>query len=123
MRKILLLFFVFLLIGCSNDNITYKTITNKEARELVNNSEVIIIDVRTEPEYNSNHIENAINIPLDDISEDKLELLINSKEINIIVYCQSGFRSRQAASKIFDFGYNNVYDLGSIDNWEEQNVK
>ena len=77
----------------------------------------IIIDVRTIEEYDSGHIKGSINIPIDTIELEKLEQVISSKENNIIVYCRSGNRSKKAAQLLVDLGYTNVYDLGSINNW------
>jgi len=45
--------------------------------------------------------------------------VVESKDSVIIVYCQSGNRSKQAVIKLNDLGYDEVYDLGSIDNWED----
>lgn len=119
MKKVLLLLVILILVGCSNSTNMFKKITYVDAQELMKNSEVIIIDVRSSTEYQSNHIDNAINIPLDSISESELKNVISSLDDNIIVYCASGFRSDTAAQILSDFGYTNVYDLGSIDNWSE----
>ena len=56
------------------------------------------------------------NIPVDGINEDTVRNL--DTDDYIIVYCQSGNRSRQAALKLLDLGYINVFDYGSIDNYD-----
>jgi len=106
-----------LLVGCSN-NILVKNINGNDADELINNNNAIIIDVRSRAEYESGHIKNSINIPIDTIDLNELEELVTSKDNNIIVYCASGGRSKNAAMTIANWGYVNVYDLGSINNWE-----
>lgn len=125
MKKILLLLVVLLLVGCGSNKINakalYKTIKGDIAMEFVNGSKAILIDVRTLEEYEDKHIEGAINIPLNEISKEKLEGVTKSKIDNIIVYCRSGARSKEAVLKIIELGYTNVYDLGSINNWENNN--
>jgi len=115
-----------LLVGCSkatNENnnektSSYKTITAKEAYDMMD-GDVIILDVRTEAEYEDTHIKGAINIPLDKIDENTLHEVdeLESKEVIILVYCASGNRSKQASSKLTKLGYINVYDFGGISSW------
>lgn len=92
----------------------YQTIDYNEAKDLIYNGNTFLIDVRSEIEYNNSHINGAISIPLDEI-----ENINYAKNINLIVYCRSGSRSKTAALKLLDLGYVNVYDLGSMDNWQE----
>ena len=70
----------------------------------------IIVDVRTKEEYESSHIRGAINIPYDEIDE-SIEL---DKSKKILVYCQSGNRSKKAFVSLTNIGYN-VYNLGGIE--------
>lgn len=121
MKKILLSLVMIMLVGCSNSKDLYKTITGEEVKGLINNNEVIIIDVRSSSEYEVKHIEESINIPLDTISKSELENVVDNYESSIVVYCQSGNRSRQAVELLNNLGYTNVYDLGSIDNWSTTN--
>lgn len=123
MKKVLLLIIaVILLTGCGKEKIDgealYKTIEGDLAYEFVNASKAILIDVRTIEEYEKDRIDGSINIPYDEITEEKIKDVTNSEIDNIIVYCQSGSRSKKAAIKIIEYGYTNVYDLGSINNWE-----
>ena len=122
MRKILLLLIVLLLVGCNSNKIDgdalYKTIKGEIAMDFVNNSKAVLIDVRTFEEFEVNHIEGAINIPVDEITKERLKEITEDKLDNIIVYCRSGNRSKTAAIKIIELGYTNVFDLGSIDNWK-----
>lgn len=121
MKKVLVLLSVLILVGCSNMDSLYKTISGKEARELIKNTEVIVIDVRTKEEYESGHITNSINIPLNTITKSEIEMVASSIESSVVVYCRSGKRSKQAAQILINLGYTNVYDLGSIDNWGDIN--
>ena len=127
MKKILLVVLAaLLLVGCGNEKIDgealYKTIDYETAKDFVDNSQALLIDVRTYEEYEKGHIEEAINVPLDTISEATIKAVTIDQLDNIIVYCESGERSKEAAIKILELGYTNVYDLGSMDNWETDNA-
>lgn len=95
----------------------YQTITSEKAKEMIdNNPNIIILDVRTEEEYNSGHIENALLIPDSDI-ESQAPTTLTDKEATILVYCRSGRRSALASKKLSDLGYTNIYDFGGILDW------
>lgn len=119
MKKILLIILMFFLVGCSNTENNDGVISYIEAKEKIINEGAILVDVRTEEEYNTNHISGAVLLTLDTIDEDTTADIVDSKDTPIIVYCQSGNRSSQALNKLESLGYTNVYDLGSISNWEE----
>lgn len=67
-----------------------------------------VIDVRTEKEYSEGHLENSINVPVDNI-RDKLNLIDKNKEV--IVYCQAGFRGYLGARILVQSGFKNVKNL------------
>ena len=125
MKRIILLItliFVIGLGGCMNvveeNKIVYKTITQVEAKEIIDTtSGYIILDVRTLEEFNTGHIPNAINIPNEVILE-KAESILTNKEQVILVYCRSGRRSKEAASKLVELGYSNVLEFGGIIDWK-----
>ncbi|TAH63631.1 MAG: rhodanese-like domain-containing protein [Anaerolineaceae bacterium] len=81
-----------------------------------NNSDIIVLDVRTEEEFNSGHIKDAILIPNNEILE-RAEEELPDKEATILVYCRSGRRSSLAAENLTGLGYTNVYDFGGIIDW------
>lgn len=111
MKKIVSLFVILLLTACANAS-KYETITTNEALELIDKG-AIILDVRTNMEFDGGHIPNAINIPLDDIHN-----IAFSKDSTIIVYCQSGMRSLEAVKTLADMGYTSLYNLdGGLLNW------
>lgn len=96
----------------------YSKITTKEAKEMIDkDSSITILDVRTEEEYNTGHIEGAILIPDTEIL-DKAEELLPDKSATTLVYCRSGRRSALAAADLVELGYSNVYDFGGIIDWE-----
>lgn len=118
MKKFFLLLIVLISVGCSNVEGEYKMISGNVAKNMVNEG-AIIMDVRTTTEYDLEHIDGAINIPLDKIDRNSLENAIESYDTNIILYCRSGARSKAATDILLELGYQNVYDLGSIDNWDK----
>ena len=103
--------------------IEYIKITPEEAKSRIDSGdEIIILDVRTEDEYNSGHISNAILIPNETIT-DKMPDLLPDLDAEILVYCRSGNRSAQAAKKLIAIGYTKVYDFGGIIDWPYDTVK
>lgn len=102
MKKIVLLVLIIILLGCTK-------IEEPDLKKLMAETSHIILDVRTNAEYNYEHVVGAINIPVDEITED-----INlDKEKLIFVYCKSGNRSKIAYDKLKSLGYN-VFDLGAF---------
>lgn len=100
----------------------YKKITQEDAKKIIDSENVIILDVRTQEEYNSGHINNAIILPVTEISNKAQEILVD-KNKKILIYCRSGNRSATAAKALIELGYNNVYDFGGINDWPYGIVK
>lgn len=95
---------------------TYEQISPQEAKKRMDNEEdVIILDVRTQEEYDSGHIKNAVCLPNEDILSEPD--ILPDKGQQILVYCRSGNRSKQAAQKLADMGYENVLEFGGILDW------
>lgn len=125
---------LFLFCSCGTDNASdgistetepverisetvYQKITAEEAKEMMDeNSPYILLDVRTETEYEENHIDGAVLIPDYEINE-RAEAELYDKGILILVYCRSGRRSAEAAAVLIELGYTNVYDFGGIIDW------
>lgn len=109
--------------GCRKKENTYVQITPQEAKSIMDNeSDYVILDVRTLDEYNSGHIENAIVIPYDEI-EIKAEDILKNKDQLILVYCRSGRRSKIAAESLVKLGYTNIKEFGGINDWPYKIVK
>lgn len=91
-------------------------ITYSELNRIVKKGEnVYIVDVRSNQEYKEGHLPNAINIPVYEI-ENKIDEYVKDKNAIIILYCQTGNRSRKALQKLAKKGYNNLYNLkGGLD--------
>ena len=93
----------------------YKNINFEQAKQIIDNEQVVILDVRTEEEFITGHITNAVNIPVDEL-EDRISELEN-KEGVILVYCKSGRRSVIACEILEANGYTNVYNIGGVVDW------
>lgn len=95
----------------------YRRISALEARELLKaDAGAKLVDVRTEGEYRGRRISGSVLIP-DMVITKQAPALLPNKQAAVIVHCQSGMRSRQAALKLLAMGYTNVYDLGGITSW------
>ena len=82
----------------------------------------ILLDVRTEAEFETSHIPGAVLIPHTELAEWAPVAFLN-QDVRIFVYCQSGRRSAEAASVLLSLGYTNVYDLGGIADWPYETVR
>lgn len=92
-------------------------ITAGEAKEIMDSEEgYIILDVRTQEEYDQGHIPGAIVIPQDKIAE-KAEQVLTDKNQLILVYCRSGRSSKLAAEALIELGYTNIKEFGGIIDW------
>lgn len=95
----------------------YHKITAEEAKNRMDSDDtIIILDVRTQEEYEESHIPGAILIPNESIGTQKQEQLPDMDQ-EILVYCRSGNRSAQAAKKLVEAGYTQIYDFGGIMDW------
>ena len=70
----------------------------------------IVIDVRSPQEYKEGHIQGTISIPEYDILRD-INKYVKSKNEEIVVCCQSGYRSKKAQKELQKQGYTNVFNL------------
>lgn len=85
------------------------------ADAMKNTPDVLVIDVREAGEFKSGHIEGAKNMPLSSLSERMGEL---PKDKKLLLYCQSGMRSKRAGKMLIKHGYDDVVNLkGGIIAW------
>ena len=123
MRKLILfLLTAILLVGCgqanqNNPEAVYMNITAQEAKQIMDSEEgYIILDTRTQEEYDEGHIPGAIVIPHDEIT-DRAEEELPDKDQLLLVYCRSGRRSKLAAEALVKLGYTNIKEFGGIIDW------
>ncbi len=85
--------------------------------ELIADSNVVLLDVRTDSEFADGHLKGAVHI--DQAKSDFIEqsLKVLPKDKTIAVYCRSGRRSARAAGRLADQGYKCVNLKGGIIAW------
>ncbi len=76
--------------------------------------EHLLLDVRTPSEFDSGHIEGAVNIPLQELAARSDEL---PQDKPIVIYCRSGNRSAQAANLLNGQNFSGLYDMGGTIHW------
>ena len=100
----------------------FESISPKQAYTLLqNNKNVALLDVRTPDEFLSEHIDGAILIPVQELSQNisKLDTL---KEKKIIVYCHSGNRSVAASRILLANGFTPLNITGGIAQWKSDGL-
>ena len=108
-------------INPDNPSELYENIDVNTAYNMINDTEtypnLLILDVRTLSEYEENHINSSILIP-HDVLGIQIDELINYKDVEIIVHCRSGSRSKIAVNILISNNFSKVYNmLGGINGW------
>ncbi len=123
MKKLIWIFLAMLVLTACGQNkankqeAVYVNITAAEAKKIMDSQQgYIILDTRTQEEYDEKHIPGAILIPYDEITE-KAERVLTDKDQLILVYCRSGRRSKLAAEDLVKLGYTNIKEFGGIIDW------
>lgn len=109
-----LLFVAFSTSACSQ---TYKNVNASEAKKMIDKQKVVLVDVRTDGEWNAGHLKGAKHI---DISKPDFDKKISElkKDATVIVYCAVGGRSSRAAGMMSNKGFKKVYNMdGGINAW------
>ena len=106
--------YYFMQMGSGNSD--YGNVDVAEARDLMGEKAgLVILDVRTVSEFDSGHLEGAINIPIDELSGRLSEL---NKDDELLVYCRTGNRSTTAVGILRENGYDQIYHMyGGIVAW------
>ena len=107
----------------SGETAAARVISAEEAHEMMSSQQVVVLDVRTQEEYDEGHGRDAVLLPLDAIAEETALAAIPSKDCVVLVYCRSGRRSKDAAQKLLALGYQSVYDFGGVIDWPYELVK
>ena len=121
-KLVFLLLAVMLLTACgqtkeNDQEAAYMNITAEEARQIMDSEDgYIILDARTQEEYDQGHVPGAIVISHEEIAEKAEEVLTDMDQL-ILVYCRSGRRSKIAAEALVELGYTNIREFGGIIDW------
>lgn len=93
---------------------------NKGVEDFKNTKGAVLLDVRSEEEYNEYRIEGSLNIPLHRLSE--IRDIIQDMTTPIFIYCLSGTRSAQAEAELKRAGYKNAVNIGGIGSYRGKTV-
>ena len=108
---------LMLLSSCGNAGSSssgYRQISMDEAVKMMRDEkDYIILDVRRPDEYAKGHIPGAINVPNEEIGTAEIAELPDKSQ-QILVYCRSGRRSKEASEKLVKLGYTNIVEFGGI---------
>jgi rhodanese-related sulfurtransferase len=113
--------FMAIVSGClssttPSEKAKYVDVSVQQGKEMIDNGEVFILDVRTQEEYNEGHIMGSILIPVDELDSRLKELPRDKK---ILVYCRTGHRSLTASEKLGNSGFTQLYNMkGGITEWK-----
>jgi hydroxyacylglutathione hydrolase len=119
-KTLFLTVFLFI-VGCS-DSTSLAEISPQQASKIVASDNAIIIDVRTQEEWDAGHIPGAIHIPLSEV-KGRLDDFKIYEDKTLVMQCHSGKRSAKAANILLDAGFNNVSNLkGGIMAWKAEKL-
>ena len=105
-------------IPWSDNSDSYTQISYEEAKKMMDErDDIIILDVRTQEEYEGGYIKGAILFPSQEVNEETAAQKLPDKEQTILIYCSSGGRSKKVAQQLADMGYTNIYEFGGINSW------
>lgn len=109
-----------------NDNVALHEISPSDVvKKVQSNDNVVLLDVRTPEEYEEIHLENALLLPVQELSQQSLEQIglgEDAKDKEIIIYCRSGARSQTAYNIMESLGYTNIKSVaGGMIHWQEDN--
>ena len=102
--------------GHTTDGITL--LNTSEYKKAISETDVQLVDIRTQHEFRSGHLAKAMNIDFfqPTVFAEKFNRLDKSKPVYI--YCRSGGRSQKAAAKLLEMGFTQIYDLrGGLTQW------
>lgn len=134
MKKIIIILLtgvlVFAFAACTREanekeaaNLAYNKISAKEAKTMMEKSEdMVILDIRTQEEYDKGHVPGAILI-LEEQLREKAETIIPNKDETILIYSKDGSGSREATNTLLEMGYTNVYDFGGTNAYPYELVR
>ena len=105
-----------------SDENAYHKITAGEAKQMMDQGNVTIVDVRTAEEYADGHIPGSILVPVESIGDTKPVELPDTEAV-LLVHCRTGIRSKRASDQLVELGYKHVYDFGGIVDWPYETVK
>lgn len=94
--------------------VRYRSLSPQDGWALLQgNRKVLVLDVRTPDEFAYSHLPGSVNLPLNDLEQKALSTIGNRNK-TVLLYCQSGARSKQAAKLLYAHDFTDVYDIGGL---------
>ncbi|MGE5257148.1 MAG: rhodanese-like domain-containing protein [Hyphomicrobiales bacterium] len=98
----------------------YQEVTPKEAAELIQNIQPLILDVRTPVEYSRGHLRDSVLLPLQQL-QNRWQDIAAHRDQDVLIYCATGNRSTVAAKILIDHGFKRIFNLRQgISGWERE---
>ncbi|WP_434930800.1 rhodanese-like domain-containing protein [Shewanella sp. HL-SH5] len=117
------LFFALIVTTFKSSTSKVKTVNNHELTLMMNKQDAKVVDVRGKEEFKKGHIVDSINVPLSEIKNNQATSLEKFKTSPIILVCNAGMTSSQAAQLLVKQGFENVYNLkGGMGDWQSANM-
>ena len=89
---------------------------DKVADIILENPDAIILDVRTQEEYERKHIPHAVLSPIENLREGDFSAIPDKNKV-ILIYCWTGRRAEDSAKFLVENGYKNIYEFGGLVEW------
>ena len=103
-----------------NGAVSYRSLSPQDGWAILQKKQkVTVLDVRTPDEYHYSHLPDSINLPVNKL-ESKAKQTLGHRNHTILIYCQSGSRSKQATKILYAMGYTHVYDIGGLATFYKQ---
>lgn len=94
------------------------TVSQNQAYALIQKNGAVVIDVRTQEEYDAGHIEGAYLFTLDKLSTYPELAVLKEKDTPVLIYCRSGKRAGNATMELSKMGYKYLMNMGGVLTWE-----
>ncbi len=120
-NKVMKRLFLVLTLSFSLNSLSTELWTVNELKDSISDTErdLVLLDVRTQSEYDSGNIKSAINISHEKILESP-ELLAEYKDNQIVVFCRSGVRAGKVIQLLESLGFDDIIDIdGDMLAWSE----
>lgn len=95
----------------------YSEVSQNIAHALIESGAGVLVDVRTQGEFDAGHIEGALNIPVDEIKPGVDPALLPDKHKPVLLYCRTGRRATTAGQRLVANGYEYVVNFGGVSTW------
>lgn len=107
--------------GCGVGNEPRNMSADAAAEFMATEKNYLIVDVRSQAEYDKRHIPGAVLVPVDDLRAGNFSALPD-KNKTLLIYCWTGRRAGDAASILAKAGYKNVYNFGGLVDWNGDTI-